>query len=521
MQEVFEFENKILASEIAAWEQSDSDKGQVYTRPEVVEFMLTAMGLNTCDDLKNVRILEPSCGEGEFVVAIVNRLINLPKKRPTAKQLATMLLAVDLVKSSLEITKKKVATLLEQRGYNNIEIKSLLNQWFLSTDFLLADITPDFTHVIGNPPYIRVENIPKSLLREYRRHFSTMTDRADLYIPFFEKCLSLLKDDGRLSFICTDRWTKNTYGKSLRRLIGDNYGLELFIDLYGANAFEKEVMTYPAITQIKKGKCVQTVLKHETTFSSEDANDVVSAIKGEKTTLQISKAIVNGDKSWLLGSSDQIALIRKLEKRFSLLEDAGCKVFIGAATGSNRIYIVDSDKMGSEIEEERLLPAVTANELKGGSIVWRGKYLINTYDENGVINLDDYPKLSAYLHAHQEELCKRHVAKKDRAKWFKTIDRVYKTRAKMEKLLIPDISSEPVVLYDNGKYHPNNSIYYICSEKWSLHALRVVLLSSVTKLFISTYSTKIAKDTCGFRHNICENYDFQIGTVLTQAFSYV
>lgn len=213
MHNVLQFQEDILKGESAAWEHSISDKGQVYTRPEVVEFMLTALGLNTCDDFKNTRILEPSCGEGEFVVAIVDRLVNLPKNRPTVKQLGGKLLAIDLVASSLEIAKKKVVTLLETRGYSTIEVTLLLNQWFLSTDFLLADITPGFTHVIGNPPYIRVENIPKSLLNEYRRQFATMTDRADLYIPFYEKCLSLLKDNGRLSFICTDRWTKNTYGK--------------------------------------------------------------------------------------------------------------------------------------------------------------------------------------------------------------------------------------------------------------------------------------------------------------------
>ena len=206
------------------------------------------------------------------------------------------------------------------------------------------------------------------------------------------------------------------------------------------------------------------------------------------------KAIVNDDKPWLLGSSDQIALIHKLEKRFPLLEDTGCKVFIGAATGANKIYIVDCDHVGTVIEEERLLPVITANELKGGSIAWRNKYLINTYDKNGVVNLEDYPKLSGYLFAHKEELCKRHVAKKDRVKWFKTIDRVYEERAKLEKLLIPDIGSEPIVLYDKGEYHPNNSIYYICSEAWDLHALRGVLLSNVTKLFISSYSTKIANE---------------------------
>lgn len=493
MREAMEFTKELLASEAIAWEQSETEKGQIYTRPNVVEFMLTAIGLNTCEDFKNVRILEPSCGEGEFVVTIVDRLINLPQRRPTIKQLATKLLAVDLVTESIKITKKKVANLLEVRGYSTIEVTLLLNQWFLSADFLLADITSDFTHVIGNPPYVRVENIPKNLLNEYRRHFATMTDRADLYVPFYEKCLSLLKENGRLSFICTDRWTKNTYGRSLRKLINDNFGLEMFIDLYGTEAFEKDVMTYPAITQIKKGKCNQTVLKHETTFSNDEAIEVLSAIRGESTRLLVRKLIVNADKPWLLGTTDQIALIHKLENKFPLLEATGCKVFIGAATGSNKVYIVDLSYVGTEIEEERLLPVVTANELKGGSITWRNKYLINTYDENGVVNLDNYPKLSGYLNSHKEELCKRHVAKKDSTKWYKTIDRVYEERAKMKKLLIPDISSDPIVLYDNGKYHPNNSIYYICSEKWNLHALRVVLLSSVTKLFISTYSTKIAK----------------------------
>jgi methylase of polypeptide subunit release factors len=493
MQEAFEFKKESLVAAISGWELSEADKGQIYTRPEVVEFMLTAIGLNTYDDFKHARILEPSCGEGEFVVAIVDRLTSPSKRCPSVEQLSNKLLAVDLVTSSLEITKSKVASLLEDRGYSKTEVSTLMNRWFLSADFLLEDITPDFTHVIGNPPYVRVESVPKSLLSEYRNRFSTMTDRADLYIPFYEKSLSLLKNEGRLSFICTDRWTKNIYGKSLRKLIHDTYGLELFIDLYGIDAFEKEVMTYPAITQIIKGKCDQTVLKHETGFSKEEAKEVLFAINRETTSLQIRKDIVNEDKPWLLGSSDQIGLIHKLEKKFPLLEDVECKVYIGAATGSNKVYIVDPDKLGSEIEKERLLPVVTANELKSGSIIWKGKYLVNTYDESGVINLNDYPKLSGYLNSHKEDLCKRHVAKKDNTKWFKTIDRVYETRAKMEKLLIPDISSEPIVLYDSGKYHPNNSIYFVCSNKWNLHALRVILLSNVTKLFISTYSTKIAK----------------------------
>ena len=229
-----------------------------------------------------------------------------------------------------------------------------------------------------------------------------MTDRADLYVSFYEKSLSLLVEGGKLSFICTDRWTKNTYGKSLRQLISDNYSLELFIDLYGINAFEQDVMTYPAITQIKKVKGNQTAIMHETSFTPEEADGVLKAISGKTSSVQVWKGIVNGSKPWLLGSSDQIALIHKLERQYPTLEETGCKVFIGAATGSNKVYIVDKENV--DVEESRLLPVITANELKAGSIQWRGKYLVNTYDENGVVSLDDYPKLASYLNSHKDEL---------------------------------------------------------------------------------------------------------------------
>lgn len=488
-----------IKSDFSILKHSETAKGQIYTRPEVVEFMLTVIGLNTCDDLEHARILEPSCGEGEFVIAIVNRLINTPKKRPTAKEISNKLLAVDLDPKSIEVARDKVSVLLESLCYSKQEIDSLLNNWFICTDFLLEDIEGDFSHVIGNPPYVRVENISKSLLDTYRRLFATMTDRADLYIPFYEKSLSLLKNGGKLSFVCTDRWTKNKYGKMLRKLISESYSLELFVDLYEIDAFEKDVMTYPAITQLSKRNHDGTILKHKTIFSREEALDTLAAVEGRNTNIKSRKKIVNSDRPWLLGSSEQTDLIQRLEYTFPLLEEVGCKVFIGAATGANKIYIVDLDEVGSEIEKSRLLPVITANDLKSGSIKWRGKYLINTYDHEGVINLDDYPKLCNYLNKYKDILSKRHVAKKDSKRWFKTIDRVYEERALMEKLLIPDISNNPIVFYDSGNYHPNNSLYYICSEDWNLYALRAILLSGITKLFISSYSTKIAKGYLRFQ----------------------
>lgn len=100
--------------EVSNWEHSGANKGQIYTRPEIVEFMLAALGLNKSGDLEHTRILEPSCGEGEFVVAIAERLIYRLEPKPTIEQLMDRMLAVDLVGSSLEIAKIKLREALEQ-----------------------------------------------------------------------------------------------------------------------------------------------------------------------------------------------------------------------------------------------------------------------------------------------------------------------------------------------------------------------------------------------------------------------
>src|SRR5260370_613712 len=84
-------------------------------------------------------------------------------------------------------------------------------------DFILAPLPQAFTYVIGTPPYVRQELIPDVLMAEYRRLYKTIYDRADLYIPFIERSLSLLSKGGTLGFICADRWMKNRYGGPLRQ----------------------------------------------------------------------------------------------------------------------------------------------------------------------------------------------------------------------------------------------------------------------------------------------------------------
>lgn len=494
-----------LQTKSLLWGESSAEKGEVFTKPEIVNLMLTASGV--VDDLSSIgtRILEPSCGQGEFVTAIAKYIkLNYEKnnvKLPFA-QLVNLVRAYDISSRNLETARENVKTTLSCI-YTHQELNVTLDLWFIHADFLLTDITEKFTHIVGNPPYIRIETIPPLLLAEYRNRFVTMIERADIYIAFYEKCLDLLSNKGVLSFICTDRWTKNRYGAGLRRKISENFQLDLFIDLYGQNAFMSDVMTYPAITQLSKNKQKRTCVLHNPKVTRNFSDDVRKCLADDTQINNLNSAefiirndLIKEDKPWLFGSADELEMLSRIQRQFPTLEETGCSVYIGAATGSNKIYIVNEDL---NIEESRKIPVITAKELRSGIIESNSKYIINTYDDDGVIELEQYPLLRDYFLSFDAILKARHIAKITPKQWFKTIDRVYPKRASSEKLLIPDIKSELTAIFDDGRYHPNNSIYYICSDIWNLHALRAVLLSGIGQMFVQTYSTKVSGGNLRFQ----------------------
>lgn len=475
------------------WANSDAEKGEIFTKNNVVQFMIAITGLYDEFFLESTRILEPSCGKGEFLIELTNLLIDnilQSQKKPDVNELKRKIVAFDIVEDNIVFTKKILSKKLST-CYSHSDVEHILSHWLRHGDFLLEDMEGGFTHVLGNPPYIRIEDIPKALLLEYRKRYATMENRADLYIPFFEKSLSLLRPNGKHVFICTDRWTKNTYGKALRSLIAKSYSLRFYADLYGYDAFQSEVMTYPAITLIEKECNKPTLIKKETTLSKESGLHVHKILQYDHPDkeCELRTDVVRDDLPFHLGNTDEVKLVKKLERLFPKIEETGCKIYVGAATGNNKVYVVDRE---CPIERSRRIPVITASEIKEGKIQWKGKYVVNVYDNGSLIDIDKFPRLKSYLSQYKEKLSQRHIVKHASHAWFKTIDKIHPDRAERHKLLISDISSSFTAVYDKGEFHPNNSIYYIISEEWPLDVLKIVLESGIAQLFINVYSTKIS-----------------------------
>lgn len=474
-------------------------RSAVFTKTVIVNFILDLAGYTSNKALYDLKVMEPSFGAGNFLIEIVSRLLNSCRGQAHSKtlinKLADAVRAVELDSSLVCVTKARLLNLLLQHGFSQKSSEVLIDRWIIHGNFLLVPIETTFDFVLGNPPYVRHESISESEMLEYRRRFKTIYDRADLYIPFLERSLSLLNDDGKLGTICADRWMKNKYGGPIRSLISEEYHLEMYIDMTEVNAFEVEVSAYPAITVIGRSKGRKTRIAHNPEISEVSLKELTKAFHSKSKLRDTSPVIemmniTNGTEPWLLGASEESAIVRRLESAFPAIEEVGCKIGIGVATGADKVFIIDNDSL--DIEESRKIPLVTTRDIATGEVVWGGRVVINPYsDDGGLVELDDYPRLKKYFELHKDVIAARHCVRNTDHRWFRTIDRITPSLASREKLLIPDIRGGAHVVFESGNYYPHHNLYFVVSSEWNLRALQAVLLSSVTRLFVSSYSTKM------------------------------
>lgn len=474
-------------------------RGAIFTRAEVVNFVLDLAGYTEDQPLHEQRLLEPSFGGGNFLLPAIGRLLTAWRSSQDARgafeALGDAIRAVELHRETFMATRAAVIELLKRDGIDEKCAGALASRWLVQGDFLLAPLDGQFDFVVGNPPYVRQELIPATLLAEYRCRYPTMYDRADIYIPFIERSLGALANRGNLGFICADRWMKNRYGGPLRALVANQFHLKIYVDMVDTPAFHSDVIAYPAITVISRAPPGTTRIAHRPSIDRATLAALADALRAptfQKDVDQVRELarITNGAEPWLLGSSDQMALIRRLEKQFPSLEEVGCKVGIGVATGADKAYIGDFDTL--DVESDRKLPLVTTNDIVSGEVKWRGQGVINPFAEGGgLVELRNYPRLRRYLEARREVIEGRHCARKAPANWYRTIDRITPALASKPKLLIPDIKGEAHIVFEGGELYPHHNLYYVTSEEWDLRALQAVLLSAVTGLFMVTYSTKM------------------------------
>ena len=495
-------DDALLASLSDSLGDSPADYGAIYTRRWVVELLLDLSGYTEDKPLGELVAVEPACGDGAFLGPMVERLSS--SLRMSGKDLASASSAIrafDLQPGNVEKSRAVVATTLLANGWTGDEATATATSWVQHNDFLLgppSDQSADF--VLGNPPYIRLEDVSPARSAAYRSACPTMGGRADIYVGFFEIGLRILREGGSLGYICADRWMRNQYGRQLRAFVSSGFAMDAVVHMHDVDAFEDPVSAYPAITVLRRGRQNGAlVASTDSSFGEEGAQQLLSISNGTSQRSSIAGARATrlrgwfeGEHAWPDASPERIKLLRQLEADFPPLEDAatGTRIGIGVASGADRVFITTNEELA---EPERMLPLLLASDVADGSPKWSGHFLVNPWreDGSGLVDLEDWPRFHAYLESHAELVKGRNCVKNRPESWHRTIDRVAPVLTHQAKLVFPDIKASIHPVLDEGNFYPHHNLYWATSSGWDLEVLGGILLSRVAQMFIEAYAVRM------------------------------
>lgn len=435
------------------------EHGTVLTKAVVVEKMLDLVAYKADTDLSSLAVIDPAVGEGAFALPLMRRLYASSKNHgfDFINALANLRF-FDVDAAALKRLKERI--LQEFDFLSEKAVAALLRcEDFLTAEVEICDL------IIGNPPYVRHEQIPVLKKAAYKKLFGTFVQRSDIYVAFYEKGLKLLKKEGRLSFLSSNRWLKNQYGRQLRQFITNAFCLEYLIDLEEAEVFEENVIAYPAIASIQNKKSSSS----PPYYKVDTLADLLKFSTDQVPTRRLSSNPNNWFTRHYSWKGQRILL--------SSIAEQGFDIGIGVATGRDKIFI--RKDLHEHVEKELLLPILVSKDVRAETIQWTGHYFLNPYEENGaLIELEKYPKAKTYLHQHREELLKRHIAQKNPKNWYRTIDKVHPQLMRRPKIILPDITGNPLVHIDKGHYYPHHNLYYITGQDFAKLELLAALLMS-------------------------------------------
>jgi adenine-specific DNA-methyltransferase len=398
----------------------EKENGVIYTPDWIVALILNEAGYQG-DAILNSCIIEPGCGEGAFLVQIVERFIGVATSAGLTKNEITSRLeknihGYDIDPASVIESKKKLDAITKKYGLGSVRWS--VDQKDLTDIKFLNNMAGKFDFVVGNPPYVRLHNLPPETRERIKKNFSYCQEgTTDLYFAFFEMGLRFLKPKGTLGFITPNTYLKSIAARTMRDDLSKRKLVRELID-FGSEKVFKNATTYPLITILDKrsASCFD--------FKKGYADGAIEEI-GEVDSTILTK------ESWILSSNSDLARIKEIIERGTPLGKIST-ISNGIATLRDRLFIFDDPEIrdniailpsGKKIEKNVLRPIIKASTYKG---VPQNKFIIFPYEKTDAgykpIKEKDfkqrYPLAYKYFLANKDELLLRDRDKESRETWY-------------------------------------------------------------------------------------------------------
>ncbi|HLO17804.1 MAG TPA: TaqI-like C-terminal specificity domain-containing protein [Anaerolineales bacterium] len=322
-----------------------------------------------------------------------------------------------------------------------------------------------FDVVIGNPPYVRQEELGYAK-QYFQNHYKTFVPTADLYVNFVEKELGLLRKEGLFGMIVSNKWLKAAYGKPLREFIKSNATLQKVVDLAGLPVFEGA--TVRTIVVI----CSPSINNSEDFYylsppSLSDFNGIKTGADIERLfserSVSLTRSSLNPNR-WSFANLGVSSLLDKISQHAlpltTYLQD---KTYFGVKTGFNKAFIIDNSTRDSLIKAdpkstEIIKPLLGGRDVRRYKIDFADNYLIWTYIG---IPIENYPAVFAHLQNFQHELQKRWDKGNE---WWELRACDYYDKFEQPKIIYPDISTTCRFYLDDEKFYGSNTTYFIAKR---------------------------------------------------------
>ncbi len=508
--------------------------GAFFTPKLITDFMVSQTITSSSQ-----KICDPSCGCGAFLIAAAIFISNKFKKD-----------IIDIIEENLygidiaEYSVRRAKILLSLLALNNSEDKENIQFNLGAADSLALDwkkLFPEiskgggFDVVMGNPPYVKFQDLTKNLREALYRDWRTLkTGNYNLYFAFFELGVGLIKADGVLGYITPNNYFTSLAGVQLREYLESKRLIQKIIDFNHLKLFEAQ--TYTCITFLKK--------ERDPFFYYERVDDY--EVLNHLNKLRYSKIYFRDleNKKWrLLRNTDQenIKIIESTGKKLGDIVD----IRVGIATCKDSVYFIDGGTLKKDYylksykgKEYQIEKSITKSIAKisdfriRNDVVKNNRRIIFPYQKiNGKVEVIEekefkqlYPRCYEYLLAAKTELATRDKGRIDYPEWY-AYARTQGLNFFGKKLLTPTFSSEPRFLLegDENSLFCNGYAIYLAEkpnlfsdieQQLDLDALAKILNSRVMDYYIKRTSVSIEGGYPCYQKNFIELLgipDFTLG----------
>ncbi|MGL2565385.1 DUF7149 domain-containing protein [Helicobacter pylori] len=337
-----------------------------------------------------------------------------------------------------------------------------------------------FDCIIGNPPYIRQEQIKdiKPLLQKQYQNFYNST--ADIYTYFFALSYHLLKEKGFNAFITSNKYARAKYGAKLRELLLKKTTIVSYMELNALKVFESATVDTSIMSFIKQEPPKESRFNYYEP-TPDDKNDLKSA-----HSLPMRQNALSTE-SFIFADATLLDLRDKMESVGTPLKDWDIQINYGIKTGANEAFIITTEKRDEilkncddvqkdekgmserERTKELIKPILRGKDIKRYSYEWASLWVINTH--NGYtsnlkskippIDIEKYPALKAHLNSHYDTIATR----SDQGDTpYHLRNCAYLEDFEKEKIVWNPVSGEYFFTFIKDEIYFNNSLFMMTSK---------------------------------------------------------